>query len=161
MGQLHLSSDQSQSSFKLKKESLIMKSIFVFLAFLAMATATAIKPENFKNSQNAEERFFVSSGGSNYLTLNSTLIFGTVIALGVMIGLVVALHSAVSSARAQKKHDKNYEETTFTDQSDYAHTRYRRLSNNGIASKMAQLEQAFKKYQVEEAECEMYIACEA
>merc|ERR1719361_2935863 len=30
-----------------------------------------------------------------------------------------------------------------------------------IASKMAQLEQAFKKYQVEEAECEMYIACEA
>ena len=26
---------------------------------------------------------------------------------------------------------------------------------------MAQLEQAFKKYQVEEAECEMYIACEA
>jgi hypothetical protein len=30
-----------------------------------------------------------------------------------------------------------------------------------IASKMAQLEQAFKKYQVTEAECEMYIACEA
>jgi len=30
-----------------------------------------------------------------------------------------------------------------------------------VASKMAQLEQAFKKYQVEEAECEMYIACEA
>ena len=26
---------------------------------------------------------------------------------------------------------------------------------------MAQLEQAFKKYQVEEAECELYIACEA
>ena len=26
---------------------------------------------------------------------------------------------------------------------------------------MSQLEQAFKKYQVEEAECEMYIACEA
>ena len=26
---------------------------------------------------------------------------------------------------------------------------------------MAQLEQAFKKYQVEEAECEMYISCEA
>ena len=108
-----------------------MKSIFVFVAFLAMATATAIKPENFKNSQNAEERFLVSSGGSNYLTLNSTLIFGTVIALGVMIGLVVALHSAVSSARAQKKQDKNYEETTFTDESDYAHTRYRRFSNNG------------------------------
>ena len=30
-----------------------------------------------------------------------------------------------------------------------------------VASKMAQLENAFKKYQVEEAECEMYIACEA
>ena len=108
-----------------------MKSIFVFFTFLAMATATAVKPEIFKNSQNAEERFFVSSGGSNYLTLNSTLIFGTVIALGVLVGLVWALHSAVSSARAQKKHDKNYEETTFTDQSDYAHTRYRRFSNNG------------------------------
>ena len=30
-----------------------------------------------------------------------------------------------------------------------------------VAGKMAQLENAFKKYQVEEAECEMYIACEA
>ena len=30
-----------------------------------------------------------------------------------------------------------------------------------MASKLAQLENAFKKYQVEEAECEMYIACEA
>lgn len=33
--------------------------------------------------------------------------------------------------------------------------------DNDVASKMAQLENAFKKYQVEEAECEMYIACEA
>ena len=30
-----------------------------------------------------------------------------------------------------------------------------------VASKMAQLETAFKKYQVAEAECEMYIACES
>merc|ERR1712008_363803 len=36
-----------------------------------------------------------------------------------------------------------------------------RFAPNDIASKMAQLEQAFKKYQVTEAECEMYIACEA
>jgi hypothetical protein len=30
-----------------------------------------------------------------------------------------------------------------------------------VAGKLAQLENAFKKYQVTEAECEMYIACEA
>jgi len=39
---------------------------------------------------------------------------------------------------------------------------YKRAGHaDDIASKMAQLEQAFKKYQVTEAECEMYIACEA
>jgi len=38
---------------------------------------------------------------------------------------------------------------------------YKRSGVSDVASKMAQLEQAFKKYQVEEAECEMYIACEA
>jgi len=49
---------------------------------------------------------------------------------------------------------------------DYAYDNgfYKRSSQvltDDVASKMAQLEQAFKKYQVEKAECEMYIACEA
>merc|ERR1711935_1013405 len=35
------------------------------------------------------------------------------------------------------------------------------LTGGFSPAKMAQLEQAFKKYQVTEAECEMYIACEA
>ena len=30
-----------------------------------------------------------------------------------------------------------------------------------MATKLAQLDSALKKYQVEEAECEMFIACEA
>merc|ERR1711971_1093360 len=122
-----------------------------------MASATALNPENIKD---ADERFFVSSGGSNYLTLTSTLLLGALAALILLVGVVVLTASAVSSSRAQKKYDHQYEETFYAD-SENAHTRYRRSASNDIASKMAQLEQAFKKYQVEEAECELYIACEA
>jgi hypothetical protein len=52
----------------------------------------------------------------------------------------------------------------YYDYSDYYNDNqfYNRAGHtDDIASKMAQLEQAFKKYQVEEAECELYIACEA
>ena len=104
-----------------------MKSIFVFAAFLAMASATSLNPENIKD---AEERFFVSSGGSNYLTLNSTLLLVALVALILLFGVVVLTASAVSSSRAQKKYDHQYEETFYAD-SENAHTRYRRFANDG------------------------------
>jgi len=53
-----------------------------------------------------------------------------------------------------------YQEGYYSED-QYLQNRYKRFATNDIASKMAQLEQAFKKYQVEEAECELYIACEA
>jgi len=58
--------------------------------------------------------------------------------------------------RRQGQDDQGF----YSEESEFQ-TRYKRFAPNDIASKMAQLEQAFKKYQVTEAECEMYIACEA
>jgi hypothetical protein len=62
-----------------------------------------------------------------------------------------------------------YNRNSYAGYGDYDYQNYyqdnqfynRAGHTDDIASKMAQLEQAFKKYQVEEAECEMYIACEA
>ena len=83
-----------------------MKSIFVFAAFLAMASATSLNAKDFKNSEKSEERFFVSSGGSNYLTLNSTLLLGVIAALGLIVGIMVLAGNAAASARAQNKNDQ-------------------------------------------------------
>merc|ERR1711935_533342 len=70
-----------------------------------------------------------------------------------------------AAARKTLRYSQEFSKHAFLDperdqiQIEY---RYRRsIADNDIASKMAQLEQAFEKYQVTEAECEMYIACEA
>jgi len=134
-----------------------MKSILVFLTFLAMTSATIVK---FEKPDNSEERIIVNSNSGNLLTTNSTLLIIGV--LGVLVVLVGALFlsGGFNTARIQQKYSQQYD-NTLSAYSDYSHNRFRRFANNDIASKMAQLEQAFKKYQVEEAECEMYIACEA
>merc|ERR1712048_1024920 len=109
------------------------------------------------------ERFLVTNSGGTYLGLNSTLLWTAVLGAAVIIVVALVLSSGAPPLAAQNYkrygqqflHDKFYEEPTESQ------TRYKRFVANDIASKMAQLEQAFKKYQVEEAECEMYIACEA
>jgi len=122
-----------------------------------MTSATIVK---FEKIENSDERTIVSSSSGNYLTANSTiLILGVVLVLGVLVGALV-LSGGFNAARIQQRYSQQYDDT-LSAYSDYSHNRFRRFANNDIASKMAQLEQAFKKYQVEEAECEMYIACEA
>jgi len=73
---------------------------------------------------------------------------------------ILALGGSGAAKSSQRYAQEPYQESLYNEEAEFQ-TRYRRSALNDIASKMAQLEQAFKKYQVEEAECEMYIACEA
>jgi len=131
---------------------------------LTYASANEVDQSVVENQEMAKS--YPEALGRLFLNgLNSTmLVFGVAVLAGL---LLFALFAANTPGAASQR----YEQDPYADY--YAHggyyqgyddqeyqTRYRR-STSDIASKMAQLEQAFKKYQVEEAECEMYIACEA
>ena len=102
-----------------------MKSILVIFTFLAMASATAIKPEDFQ-----EPKFIVNNVGSNFVALNSTLLWAGVLALGAVALVALALSGGFSAARIQERYGQKYEDT-FSSYSDYAHNRYRRFASNG------------------------------
>jgi len=87
------------------------------------------------------------------------------VAVGALVGVLALILSSGAPLVAAKRiqsYGQEFSEDIFYPEEEETQTRYKRFAfDNDIASKMAQLEQAFKKYQVEEAECEMYIACEA
>merc|ERR1712038_377028 len=122
-----------------------MKSMFVLMAFFAMATATVPLEASEEMDEEVGRFFLVSNSGGTYLGLNSTLLWTAVL----------------GAAQNYKRYGQQFAQDHFYEDPTQYQTRYKRFAPNDIASKMAQLEQAFKKYQVEEAECEMYIACEA
>jgi len=132
-----------------------MKSTLVFfVSVLAMASATAI------NFEEPEFKTLLDTTSGNFLALNSTLLIGVVAVLVVLAVAALVASGGFSPATIAQRYSQEYNQ--FYDTVDaYSQNRYRRSAANDIASKMAQLEQAFKKYQVTEAECEMYIACEA
>jgi len=133
-----------------------MKSMFVLMAFFAMATATVQLEE-------PEERFLVTNSGGTYLATNATLLWTAVLGAFALIAVFAVISSGAIPLAAQKykRYGQQFAQDHFYEDPTQYQTRYKRFAPNDIASKMAQLEQAFKKYQVEEAECEMYIACEA
>ena len=104
-----------------------MKSILVFLTFLAMTSATIVK---FEKPDNSEERTIVSSNSGNFLTTNSTLlILGVVLVIGVLVGALV-LSGGFNTARIQQKYSQQYDDT-LSAYSYYSHNRFRRFANNG------------------------------
>jgi len=135
-----------------------------FLVLLAYASADEIQKSD--QDQSELEKSYPEALGRLFLNgLNSTML---VVGVAILAGLLLfALYAASSPASAYEKTSQEYDPYAeyyaqggyYQDDQQYQ-TRYKR-SMTDIASKMAQLEQAFKKYQVEEAECEMYIACEA
>jgi len=133
--------------------------MFVLMAFFAMATATV----QLKESEEVEERILVSNSGGTYLTTNSTVLWTAVLGAFALIAVFAVVSSGAIPLAAQKykRYGQQFAQDHFYEDPTEYQTRYKRFAPNDIASKMAQLEQAFKKYQVEEAECEMYIACEA
>jgi len=137
--------------------------MLVLMAFFAMASATVQSLKPFEKAEEEARVFLVSNNGGTYLGLNSTLLWTAVlVAAVVVVGAFVISSGALPLAAQnyQRYGQEFYQDHIYEDPTQYQ-TRYKRFAANDIASKMAQLEQAFKKYQVEEAECEMYIACEA
>jgi len=147
----------SYTSVTLKKKTIMTSTLVIFASILAMASATAI------NFEKPEERTFLGTtiDSNNFLALNSTVL--TVAVLGLLVLAIAALAAtgSFSAANIAQRYGTEYDQFYQTAEDAFSQTRYRRSAGNDIASKMAQLEQAFKKYQVTEAECEMYIACEA
>jgi len=111
------------------------------------------------------ERLFNMVNGNNLVVNNATMLLVGVLALVIVGGLAyILLAQSGQLAALSNRNDQEYyfpEEGFYSEEDPGFQTRYKRFAPNDIASKMAQLEQAFKKYQVTEAECEMYIACEA
>jgi len=111
------------------------------------------------------ERLFAMVNGDNIIVNNATMLVVGVVAIG-LVGLLsyILLQRSDLLSGLSNRNDQDYyypEEGFYSEEDPGFQTRYKRFAPNDIASKMAQLEQAFKKYQVTEAECEMYIACEA
>jgi len=141
--------------------------MLVFMAFFALASASAVKIERPEDVNEESGKLFVASNDmGSFLAINSTvLVVAVVVLLALAVVAVLAFGGLPSSGYGYSRYGNEYphahhEQAYYGDETEYQ-TRYRRSAFNDIASKMAQLEQAFKKYQVEEAECEMYIACEA
>merc|ERR1719225_742682 len=95
---------------------------------------------------------------------NTSIDMNSILAL-ILIGILFLVTSGGSFLGGTGYSRNSYQgQQGYYDYQDYYQDNqfYNRAGHtDDIASKMAQLEQAFKKYQVEEAECEMYIACEA
>merc|ERR1712166_501 len=112
------------------------------------------------------ERLFAMVNGDNIIVNNATMLIVGVLAIAI-VGLLsyILLSQSGLLAGLSNRNDQDYyypeQEGFYSEEDPGFQTRYKRFAPNDIASKMAQLEQAFKKYQVTEAECEMYIACEA
>jgi len=111
----------------------------------------------------AQARTVFTSGGTYYLALNTTYLiyYGILIGLGLLAAFALAsVGTGGSSTSSYGAGSGQYSRASHLDSDEFLVQRQKRYIED-IASKMAQLEQAFKKYQVEEAECELYIACEA
>jgi len=147
---------------------------YLALALMLVAAASAHEEEG--------RTLFTSSSGNMYLGLNdSTLLIG-VIGLALAGGLLfVALQTfgadaflpAQSSAydRYSTHPDLAYANSAaanaalaYAQNQHEQHQQYRRKRSPftyNLATKLTQLEKAFKKFEVETEECQMFVACEA
>merc|ERR1739838_420685 len=152
--------DRPQYSYiseTLKKKTIMQSTFVIFASILAMASASAIKIEK------PDGRLFLDTtiNSNNFLALNGTVLTLAVVGLLLLAAAVLFASGSFSPAKIAQRYGSEYDQFYQTAEDAFSQTRYRRSAGNDIASKMAQLEQAFKKYQVTEAECEMYIACGA
>jgi len=140
-----------------------MKSLFCLLAF-AMAFSQVLAFEEDYEVQE-EARFLYNTGNGMFVSLNSTyFVFG--LAALAFVGFAALIlfqrngQNVFSSSHAYNRFAyEPYGEDQYYHQEHQ--TRQRRGVTQDVATKLAQLDSALKKYQVEEAECEMFIACEA
>ena len=103
-----------------------MKSILVFMAFFALASASDSK-------EAGEEKNLLTTNTGSFLTLNSTTL--TTVALGglvlVLVGLVLLAPSLVGDRfRANKRHGQAGQ-GFYSEESEEFQTRYKRFAPNG------------------------------
>jgi len=136
---------------------------FAFCYLVSLTSASSVLENEEAQKAQAQARTVFTSGGTYYLALNTTYLiyYGILIGLGLLAAFALASVGTGGSSTSSYGHSSGqYSRADHLDSDEFLVQRQKRYIED-IASKMAQLEQAFKKYQVEEAECEMYIACEA
>jgi len=111
----------------------------------------------------SEAKTFFTSGGTYYLALNTTYLiyYGILLGIGVM-ALIAITQLGGDEAAHPYSSNNQYRREGDASEEEFYHDRQRRAAHTqDVATKLAQLDSALKKYQVEEAECELFIACEA
>jgi hypothetical protein len=84
------------------------------------------------------------------------LTIGLVLIAAVVVGVILLQGSGLlEGVTQQKRYDQYYPNE------HHQHHHHTKRSLDDMVTKMLQLEQIFKKYEVEEDECRAYIACEA
>jgi len=137
-----------------------MKGTLLFCLIIACAKADSVLDDFEAQS---EAKTFFTSGGTYYLALNTTYLiyYGILLGIGVM-ALIAITQLGGDEAQSYGNSNNQYQrQGDASEEEFYDHRQKRAAYTHDVATKLAQLDSALKKYQVEEAECEMFIACEA
>jgi hypothetical protein len=131
--------------------------LVVFVAALCLNGAFA-SPVAKPNYEDTQERTLINANGGMYLGLNtSTLVIGLVVIAALAVGVIALSGSGLLD---EVSGQQRYDQEQYYQQEGHPY-RTKRSYNENMVTKMLQLEQIFKKYEVEEDECRAYIACEA
>ena len=110
-----------------------MKCLFVFVAFIAMASA--VNSVNFDEAK-AEERIFTSlmssTDGYTYLGLNQTGLWLAVV-VAVLVGVAALIFSSGALPAAAKRiqsYGQEFSEDIFYPEEEDTQTRYKRFAND-------------------------------
>jgi hypothetical protein len=127
----------------------------IFVAALCLNGALASTVSEVQQ----ESRSIYSTSSGMYLGLNATsLTLVMVVVLGAAFALLFATQTGLLTDLLGETSQQRYDQYYQQQEQPY---RTKRSSNENMVTKMLQLEQIFKKYEVEEDECKAYIACEA
>jgi hypothetical protein len=127
----------------------------IFVAALCLNGALASPVSEVQQ----ESRSIYSTSSGMYLGLNATsLTLVMVVVLGAAFALLFATQTGLLTDLLGETSQQRYDQYYQQQEQPY---RTKRSSNENMVTKMLQLEQIFKKYEVEEDECKAYIACEA
>jgi hypothetical protein len=127
----------------------------IFVAALCLNGALASPVSEVQQ----ESRSIYSTSSGMYLGLNATsLTLVMVVVLGTALAILFATQTGLLTDFLGQTSQQRYDQYYQQQEQPY---RTKRSSNENMVTKMLQLEQIFKKYEVEEDECKAYIACEA
>jgi len=127
----------------------------IFVAALCLNGALATPVSEVQQ----ESRSIYSTSSGMYLGLNATsLTLVMVVVLGTALAILFATQTGLLTDFLGETSQQRYDQYYQQQEQPY---RTKRSPNENMVTKMLQLEQIFKKYEVEEDECKAYIACEA